>query len=341
MKHTIDLSKYQLRTDLAIDLLENENIKSKVSNYGNIRVTKIYLDNKTADKINKKRGNYITIEFQDVTDYQNRIDLTKIFSETLESLFDDIKINNKMNCLLIGLGNNKSTPDSLGPLTIDKILVTRHLFLYDNPEDGFKCVSAIAPGVTGTTGIETSDLIENIINSVNPDFVIVIDALASKSIDRVNKTIQISDTGIQPGSGVGNFRKEVSKDKYGIPVIAIGIPTVVDAITIVSDTIQYMHKHYAFHKNFIKNPMHNLTVTSQVNYLKNDVKINDEDRRDLLGIVGSLDEEELKQLLSEVLTPIGYNLMVTTKEIDFLMENLSQVLGNGINKVLHKKIKDI
>lgn len=341
MKHTIDLSKYQLRTDLAIDHLESENIKNEIINYDGIKVTKIYLEDKVASKINKKEGNYITIEFEDVTDYQNRLELTKVFSNILKSLFIELEINDKMNCLVIGLGNDKSTPDSLGPLTVDKILVTRHLFLYDNPEDGFKCVSAIAPGVTGTTGIETSDLIENIINSVKPDFVLVIDALASKSIDRVNKTIQISDTGIHPGSGVGNSRKEVSKDKYGIPVIAIGIPTVVDAVTVVSDTIQYMHKHYAFHKNFINNPIYNLTVSSQVNYLKDDIKINDEDRKNLLGIVGSLEEEEIKQLLSEVLTPIGYNLMVTTKEIDFLMDNLSQVLGEGINKVLHKKIKDI
>ena len=341
MKHTIDLSKYQLRTDLAIDHLESENIKNEIINYDGIKVTKIYLEDKVASKINKKEGNYITIEFEDVTDYQNRLELTKVFSNILKSLFIELEINDKMNCLVIGLGNDKSTPDSLGPLTVDKILVTRHLFLYDNPEDGFKCVSAIGPGVTGTTGIETSDLIENIINSVKPDFVLVIDALASKSIDRVNKTIQISDTGIHPGSGVGNSRKEVSKDKYGIPVIAIGIPTVVDAVTVVSDTIQYMHKHYAFHKNFINNPIYNLTVSSQVNYLKDDIKINDEDRKNLLGIVGSLEEEEIKQLLSEVLTPIGYNLMVTTKEIDFLMDNLSQVLGEGINKVLHKKIKDI
>ena len=336
MKHTIDLSKYQLRTDLAIDHLESENIKNEVIDYAGIKVTKIYLEENVANKINKREGNYITIEFEDVTDYQNRLELTKVFSNILESLFIELEINDKMNCLMIGLGNDNSTPDSLGPLTIDKILVTRHLFLYDNPEDGFKCVSAIAPGVTGNTGIETSDLIESIINSVKPDFVIVIDALASKSIDRVNKTIQISDTGIQPGSGVGNSRKEVSKDKYGIPVIAIGIPTVVDAVTIVSDTIQYMYKHYAFHKKFVNNPIHNLTITSHVNYLKDDIKINDEDRKSLLGIVGSLEEEEIKQLLSEVLTPIGYNLMVTTKEIDFLMDNLSQVLGEGINKVLHK-----
>ena len=101
-----------------------------------------------------------------------------------------------------------------------------------------------------------------------------------------------------------------------------------------------MHKHYAFHKNFSKNPMHNLTISSQVNYLKEDVEIDEYDKRNLLGIIGTLKEEEIKQLLTEVLTPIGYNLMVTTKEIDFLIDNLSQILGKGINHALHKKIKD-
>lgn len=305
MKHTIDLSKYQLRTDLAIEALENEKIDSRIKIYDNIKVTKTYLNENVAKKIQKKEGNYITIEFDDVTDYQNRNKVTSVFENTLKELLKDLKIKDSNTCLVIGLGNKNSTPDSLGPLSIDNILVTRHLFLYDNPEDGFRNVSAFIPGVTGATGIETSDLIESTINSIKPDFLIVIDALASKAIDRVNKTIQISDSGIHPGSGVGNSRKEISKNKLGIPVIAIGVPTVVDAVTIVSDTIQYMHKHYAFHKKFSKNPMRNLTISSKVNYLNEDIKIKEEDKRNLMGIIGSLTEDETKQLLSEVLTPIG------------------------------------
>lgn len=341
MKHTIDLSKYQLRTDLAIEAAENEKIESEIKEYDTIKVTKTHLNEEIAKKIGKQEGTYITIEFDDVTDYQNRNQVTQVFENTLKELLQELKIEENNTCLVIGLGNKKSTPDSLGPLSIDNILVTRYLFLYDNPEEGFRNVSAFIPGVTGTTGIETSDLIEAAIHSIHPDFLIVIDALASRSIERVNKTIQISDSGIHPGSGVGNARKEISRKKLGIPVIAIGIPTVVDAVTIVSDTIQYMHRHYAFHKNFSKNPMHNLTISSQMNYLKENVEIKEEDKRNLLGIIGSLTEDETKQLLSEVLTPIGYNLMVTTKEIDFLIENLSQILGKGINHALHKKIKDL
>ncbi len=341
-KHTIDLSKYQIRTDLAIEAVEEskEQIESKIKQYENIKVTKTYLNKSIAKQIKKQDGNYITIEFDDITDYQNRKQITEVFKNTLRELLNELSIKDTDTCLIVGLGNKKSTPDALGPLCIDNILVTRHLFLYDIPEEGFRNVSAISPGVTGTTGIETSNLIQATIHTIHPDFVIVIDALASKSIERVNKTIQISDTGIHPGSGVGNARKEISQKTLGIPVIAIGIPTVVDAVTIVSDTIQYMHKHYAFHKNYQKNPMHNLTVNSQVNYLKKEINVSDEDKRNLLGIIGSLNEEDTKQLLSEVLTPIGYNLMVTTKEIDFIIDNLSQILGQGINQALHKKIKD-
>lgn len=340
MKHTIDLSKYQLRTDLAIEALEKEEIENKIEIYNDIKVTKTLLKKDIARKIGKQEGNYITIEFKDITDYQNRKQVTKAFEKTLNDLLQELGINESASCLMIGLGNNKSTPDSLGPLTIDNILVTRHLFLYDNPEEGFRNVSAFIPGVTGSTGIETGDLIQSVVNSIKPDFLIVIDALASRSIERVNKTIQISDSGIHPGSGVGNSRKEISQKILGIPVIAIGIPTVVDAVTIVNDTIKCMHKHYAFHKKFSKNPMNNLTISSSINYLSKDVEINEEDKRNLMGIIGSLSEEETKQLLSEVLTPIGYNLMVTTKEIDFIIENLSQMLGTGINHALHKKIKD-
>lgn len=340
MKHTIDLSKYHIRTDLAIEALENEKVESEIKIYDDIKVTKTYLNKEISARIEKQEGTYVTIEFNDVTDYQNRNQVTNVFENTLKDLLKELKIKEDSTCLIIGLGNKKSTPDSLGPITVDNILVTRHLFLYDNPEDGFRNVSAFTPGVTGETGIETSDLIEATVRSIQPDFLIVIDALASKSIERVNKTIQISDSGIHPGSGVGNARKEISKNKLGIPVIAIGIPTVVDAVTIVSDTIQYMHKHYAFHKNFSKNPMHNLTISSQINYLKKEVEINNEDKQRLMGIIGSLSEEEIKQLLNEVLTPIGYNLMVTTKEIDFLIDNLSQIIGKGINQALHKKIKE-
>lgn len=340
MKHEIDLKNYQIRTDLIVEQVTDENnVSTKVYDENGIKITTVEVDKNMSEQINKKVGDYVTIEFDDVTDSHNQEIVKKIFSEQLSEIIKKTKIKDSDKCLIIGLGNDKSTPDSLGPLTIDKVLVTNHLFMYGQVEDGFRSVSAIIPGVTGTTGIETSDLIKSVVDGIKPDFLIMIDALASQALDRVNKTIQISNTGIHPGSGVGNSRKEISKDTTGIPVIAIGIPTVVDAVTVVSDTINYMQKHYAFHKKFIKNPLSKLVSSTQINYLKKEVDIEKEDKINLLGIVGSLNEMEIKQLILEVLTPIGYNLMVTPKEVDFIVEKLATILGEGINISLHEKIK--
>lgn len=340
MKHEIDLKNYQIRTDLIVEQVTDENnVSTKVYDENGIKITTVEVDKNMSEQINKKVGDYVTIEFDDVTDSHNQEIVKKIFSEQLLEIIKKTRIKDSDKCLIIGLGNDKSTPDSLGPLTIDKVLVTNHLFMYGQVEEGFRSVSAIIPGVTGTTGIETSDLIKSVVDGIKPDFLIMIDALASQALDRVNKTIQISNTGIHPGSGVGNSRKEISKDTTGIPVIAIGIPTVVDAVTVVSDTINYMQKHYAFHKKFIKNPLSKLVSSTQINYLKKEVDIEKEDKINLLGIVGSLNEMEIKQLILEVLTPIGYNLMVTPKEVDFIVEKLATILGEGINISLHEKIK--
>ena len=334
MEHSIDLSKYQIRTDLAIESIKNIKGISEEVIEENIKITKVSVDDKTSKLINKKKGNYITIEFEDVTDIANYEKVKKIFINELSNLLNILKIDKKASCLIIGLGNSKSTPDSLGPLTVNNIIVTNHLFELDELSNDYRRVSVLIPGVMGQTGLETSDVISSIVNKFNPDFLIVIDALASQSIERVNKTIQITDTGIHPGSGIGNSRKEISFETLNVPCIAIGVPTVVDAITIVSDTINYMHKHYTYSKLNINNPTHKLMVTKP-NYLKEKIPVNKKDKETLLGIVGTLEENEIKQLLFEVLTPIGYNMMVTPKEVDFLIEKLSNLISNGINETLH------
>ena len=340
MNNEIDLSKYNLRTDLLVETIkDDENIKFDVQTIDEVKITRVFINEENDKKIGKKSGNYITIEFNDVTDYTNKEKVKKIFSEELKKLIKKLKIKEDAYCLIVGLGNDKSTPDSLGPLSINNIIVTSHLFELENIK-GFMKVSAINPGVMGQTGIETSDIILSIVEKIKPDFLIVIDSLASGSIERVNKTIQMTDTGIHPGSGIGNSRKEISKEKINIPVIAIGIPTVVDANVIVSDTINYMYKHYAYNKEFMKNPMSKLT-TSNVNYLKKDVTIDESDKKNLFGIIGTLSNNEFKELIYEVLTPIGYNMMVTPKEIDFVIEKLSDIIGNGINKALHKNVDNI
>jgi len=196
--------------------------------------------------------------------------------------------------------------------------------------------SALSPGVMGVTGIETSDIISGVIEKTKPDFLIVVDALASDSIDRVLKTIQITNTGINPGSGIGNRRKEVSSDIYHIPTIAIGVPTVVDAVTIVSDTINYMKKHFSYSMKNKDNLVDKLIPSCRRNYLNHhNLKLSEEETTYLLGALGGLSLFERKALIYDVLTPIGYNLMVTPKEVDFLVLQLAKLLGEGINEILH------
>ena len=202
--HTIDLEKYGYRTDLIIEN-EKANISNNYVPYKGIKVSKSkYNDN-----------NYITISFEDVTDKDNYKRVEEVFIKELKEVIGDIS-NKKI--MVIGLGNVNSTPDALGPSTIDNVLVTRHLFNIGDVEEGYANVCSFKPSVTGVTGIETGNLVLNLVSFLKVDLVIVIDALAARSISRVNKTIQITDSGISPGSGVGNYREEISYKKLGIPV---------------------------------------------------------------------------------------------------------------------------
>ena len=333
MNHEVDLKNSILRTDLAVELVQSKPTKQ----IDDIKITNITLNEEEAKQINKKPGNYTTIEFQDVTDSNNQKKVSKIFAEELKNLLKIQNIKDDDMCLVLGLGNEKSTPDALGPLVVSDTLVTNYIYLYSTLDEGFRRVCAISPGVMGETGIETSDLLKSIVKEIKPGFVITIDALAASSVERVNKTIQMTDSGINPGSGVGNKRKEISKDILGIPTIAIGVPTVVDAASIVSDTISYLYDHFAYQTANINNPASKLTAN--VNYLKLSQKftINKEEKEKILGMVGTLSESETKELIYEILNPIGYNLMVTPKEEDFVIEKLAKVISNGLNNALHQK----
>lgn len=338
MNNEIDLSKYKIRTDLAIEALPSmENLDTYIKDE-QIKVTSLHVDSKLSQEIGKKEGTYITVEFNDVTDYDNREKVGQTLEEEIKKMLNDKKITPQDECLIIGLGNEKSTPDALGPLTIKNILVTRHLFLLGtNVKEGIRKVSALSPGVMGNTGIETIDFIKNIVKTINPSFVIVIDALAASSIERVNKTIQMTDSGIEPGSGVGNSRKEISEQILGIPVIAIGVPTVVDSSTIVSDTINYLLKHLSYIKdNYSKNKL----IVTRSNYLEKikNSNLSKNEKEEVIGMLGTLSEEEQKKLIIEVLEAINYNMIVTPKEIDYLIEKLSDVISSALNNALHKEI---
>ena len=320
----IDLSNFNLRTDLIIE--QNNAIHNK-KNIDGIEITSTY-----------KNGNYITISFEDITNFEEREKIGKILEDILKDIYNKNNIKENDECLIIGLGNIKSTPDSLGAKVIHDRLITKHLFKYGNIKDGIRSVSAFIPDVMANTGLESANIIKAIINEENPKFIIVIDALASFSIDRINKTIQITDTGIHPGSGIGNNRKEISKQTIGIPVIAIGVPTVVTASTIVYDTIEYLYKHISYIKEH--EATNKLTFIKNKNY-KNKIKnkkLSKDEENQLLGLFGELDNHDKRQLIKEVLQDIGLELIVTSSEIDFLIDKLSNTIANSLNNSLHRQI---
>jgi len=340
IKNEIDLKKYQIRTDLAIEEVKknSKDISIKTKQIENIKVTMVKILNEEKE-INKRKGTYITIEFDDVTDYTNNKKVETAFIDELTKMLKTKKIKKDDYGIIIGLGNKLSTPDSIGPYVIENIIVTNHIYQLGLLEDGFRRVSAIAPGVKGQTGMETFNIIKSVVETEKPSFLIIIDSLASSSLDHVNKTIQITDTGIAPGSGIGNKTEEITEEKLNIPVIAIGVPTVVDAATIVNDTINYMYKHFAYNKQNYNNPVNKLIINP--NYLNTNAKITDEEKKTLLGIIGTLSNEETKQLIFEILSPIGYNLMVTPKEIDFQIKKISELLSSGINNVLNENVTNL
>lgn len=343
MENRINMNHFDIRTDLIIDNIEelanNQILEVYEYKKKNVKVSRVELDKEKGNIISKEAGRYITIEFKDASNFEDREEIGNVLELELKNLFDDIGIEDDDECLVVGLGNDKSTPDSLGPKVIQNILVTRHLFLLSlgDVKNGMRNVCAFSPGVMGNTGIESADIILKIVEDIKPKFLIIIDALASNSIDRINRTIQITDSGIHPGSGIGNNRKEISRKTIGIPVIAIGIPTVVDASTVIGDTIQYLYKHISYIKsNYDKNKL----VFNRSHYLEK-IKSKDlswEEKKEVGGLLGELSERELKELFDEVLNGIDYNMMVTIKEIDFIIEKLSVIISSSLNNSLHKSV---
>lgn len=350
-------NKFQVRTDLAVeardmyveketpkeDQIKGVQIKDREEN--GIKISYVDIEQEGADLLGKKPGSYVTIYADGVKkqDTKRQEQAAKILARELEALLEKNNIPKDGTGLIVGLGNWNVTPDALGPMTVEKVLVTSHLFKLEHQSvsEGYRPVGAVTPGVMGITGIETSNIIFGIVEKFKPDFVIAIDALASRSIERVNETIQLSDSGIHPGSGVGNKRKELSKETLGVPVLAIGVPTVVDAVTITSDTIDFILKHFGREWKEKDRPSKALAPASMSfggKTLTEDDLPDSDKRQTFMGIVGNLSDEEKRTLISEVLTPLGHNLMVTPKEVDGFMIDMSHVLANGINAALHEAV---
>lgn len=301
---------FQIRTDLALETreiyqkaqnIENEvpGVETKIDDSDNdFLFTEVnILSDEGASLLNKPIGNYITIESKYMNDEVESID-KKIINKLASTIKDISHIVKKDSVLVVGLGNSDVTPDALGPKVVDNLSITRHLIEYA-PElvnENTRAVSAIVPGVLGTTGIETSDIVKGIVEKTKPNLVIVVDALAAKDMNRISRTIQVSNTGITPGSGVKNNRFSLTRDSLGVPVIAVGVPTVVGVPTIVNEAIEYVSEKIPD----VKTPLEN------ENYMQN------------------------------ILENKDFDFMVTPNDIDDIISNISRLVSEGINTALHE-----
>nr|WP_139994305.1 GPR endopeptidase [Paenibacillus paridis] len=325
MEKELDLQQYNVRTDLALEAKEMAEsprggpipgIQSEITEDDGITITQLHVQNEQGSQaIGKMQGHYVTIEVPGLrngdTGLQDRV--ATQFAKHFEAFLERLSINKAARVLIVGLGNWNVTPDALGPIVVENVMVTRHYFelMPDQVAPGYRQVSAVAPGVLGITGIESSEIVQGIVEKTKPELVIAIDALASKALERVNTTIQIADTGIHPGSGIGNKRKGLTKEILGVPVIAIGVPTVVYASTIVNNTLEMMSNHF---------------------------KQQSANSDQILGLVNQMEENERLQLVKEVLSPIGHDLLVTPKEIDEFIEDIANIIASGLNASLHDAV---
>lgn len=314
----------QLRTDLAIEAKEMysvdnvspgdpDGVVSETESKNNAVITTVKILNENgAEKLNKPIGKYITIESKVLKnlDPEESKSMSHLIKEELKKV---VNIDKNSTVLVVGLGNWNITPDALGPKVVSNIMVTKHLkeYIPEFIDEDLCSVCAISPGVMGITGVETSDLISGIVKKINPSLVIAIDALASKNPERISTTVQITDTGITPGSGVGNKREGLNRETLGVPVVAIGVPTVVDAVSIASDMLNKL--------------CDSITLTTDKN-------------SELTKAISVFKENNKDMLINKAVSDESENLMVTPKEVDNIITHISTVISNGINLALHPDI---
>lgn len=309
-----DFSPY---TDLALEATaavrgdahtEIPGVRMKEERHDGVTVSWVeVLDTVGEQTVGKPVGNYITIDAPSLR-RRNRTLQEQVGTILVDQLAQLVQLGPQGTALVVGLGNWNATPDALGPRVTSKLLVTRHLkdFVPADVAGGLRSVAAISPGVLGITGIETAEIIFGIVQHIKPDVVVCVDALAARSVERIGTTVQVADTGINPGSGIGNQRKGLNKNTLGVPVIAIGVPTVVHASTIAYDTMEAMASQFQNQKPFFQ-----LFSSAQ----------------------------ERREMINEVMSPTVGELVVTPKEIDDLIEDMAKVIAGSLNAWLHTSVQ--
>jgi len=311
-------NKFNISVDLALEAREIvqgktgqeiPGVRVDREKYNHANVTIVIVEEKSAEAVmGKPVGTYITIEAPEIglRDPQIHHEIGLIIASMLSRM---INLPEPSNILIVGLGNWNATPDSLGPTVVSKTMVTRHIFNYAPQElkPGMRSVSAFAPGVLGLTGIETAEIIKGVAEKIRPELIITIDSLAARNVSRIATTIQIANSGISPGSGVANQRMAINMETMGVPVIAIGVPTVVHGAVIAQDTInQFLEQ------------------------LKNNPTLN--------KIYDMLNPNISEDVINKVMEPFGGRLMVTPKEIDDLIQRTSKIIAGGLTQALHPNL---
>lgn len=307
-----------VRTDMALEKRELyekkfkreiDGVIAKEETIDEIKVTTVDIINEDGEKkMGKGIGRYITIDMPSEVHYDADIkaQASHLIASSLEQI---IKIKEHDVTLVVGLGNESVTPDALGPKVVKGLMVTRHLkkLIPEHFGDEVRPVCAIAPGVLGTTGIESGEIIKSLVEKIKPAQIICIDALASRKLERVANSIQITDTGIEPGAGVGNNRMKINKENMGVPVIAIGVPTVVDAGTIASDAID-------------------LVIDEMIEHA--------DEGKGFYNMLKNIDRYEKSNMIRNLLNPYVGDLMVTPKEVDDIIDSISKLVSEGLNVAL-------
>ncbi len=310
-----------IRSDLAgesLDQLESGKhyYKEEYANDG-IKVEKITIL-KEHQSINQGIGTYVEISFKNYLNQQN------IVNEVVNNLKPLIDKIDYPKILMVGLGNRFLTNDAIGPRVLRDLKITHYLDDEDKLLNHYYDILAIAPGVKVQTGMESSEIVKALVEREKIDLVIVVDALCAKNYHKLAHVIQINDVGISPGSGIGNHRKAITKETIGANVIAIGVPTVIYASSLVRDVLNYTMEYFGDSMN----PVNKLKVGKRDSYKGS---LNESQKEMMLGQIGKLNSNELDLLFNEVLNPIDCNFVLSDKQIDEQCEVMSKIISKSIN----------
>ena len=322
------MNKYYTRSDLAIESLayatKDKDYKHEEKKDGNVTIETFDIL-QTSSFYPHEIGKYIEISFPDYQDFQK---ISQHFKKHLSLLIKEKVKKIDPRILFVGLGNDTLTSDAIGPRTLHHIRATHHYPIEERHHHQYYDTMCIAPGVMAHSGMETADVVFALVQEFQPDLIIAIDALCAQSYEKICRVIQMNNVGIYPGSGIGNHRKNISEMTMGVPVLAIGIPTVIHVSSLVSEVYNLLEGYF---KESL-DPSTALKVGKRKRY---EGRLNEVQRRLILGEIGQLSEQKRIQLLNEVLNPIENQFVMSDKQIDFDIEMLSQLLSTSINELTY------